>query len=37
MPVNKLSLQELTQLIGIKLLASGFLEIFASPQLPGAG
>jgi len=34
-PVNKLPLQELNQLIGIKLLTSGFLEIFASSQLPG--
>jgi len=27
---NKLSLQELNKLIGIKLLTSGFLEIFVS-------
>jgi len=35
---TKLSLQELTQLIRIKLLTSGFLEMFASLfQFPGAG
>ena len=37
-PEKKLSLQELTQLIRIKLLTSGFLEMFASLfQFPGAG
>jgi len=30
MPANKLALQELKQLIGIKLLASGFLKSFPS-------
>jgi len=29
-PANKLSLQELNQFIGIKLLTSGYLEIFGS-------
>jgi len=29
-PVNKLSLQEINQLIGIELLTSSFLEIFGS-------
>jgi len=29
-PLNKLSLQELNQLIGIALLTSGLLEIFYS-------
>jgi len=29
-PANKLSLQEVNQLMGIELLASGFLEIFGS-------
>jgi len=35
-PANKLSLQQVNELIGIKLLTSSFMEIFGSlSQIPG--
>jgi len=37
-PVNKVFLQELNQLIGIKMLTSDFQNIFGSQsQFPGVG